>query len=238
MRIGEAADRPGVDPQTLRTREATGELVPVRKTASGHRYHDRATLMGERHEASITIGHARVSSPDRRADLDRRHAALEAYCSAQGWRSEMHSRPGQRAEVRQPGLQRLPEMIVRRQVKRLVPTRKDRLLRFGVEPVFNLCGLQGVEVVVIHRTEPPSFEGEPARDVLEIITVLEDRHMQIVAALNACDQSLDALLDEIQETRDIVSLLNQTVGTLDRSIVRMGKELNNMKQAIQPLLNG
>ena len=54
-------------------------------------------------------------------------------------------------------------------------THKDRLLRFGAELVFTLCELQGIEIVIIHRGEQPSFEEEQAMDVLEIITVFSAR---------------------------------------------------------------
>jgi predicted site-specific integrase-resolvase len=35
--------------------------------------------------------------------------------------------------------------------------------------------LQGIEIVIIHKGEPPSFEEELAKDVLEIITVFSAR---------------------------------------------------------------
>ena len=73
------------------------------------------------------------------------------------------------------GLQQLLELILRKQMKRLVLTHKDRLLRFGAELVFTLCELQGIEIVIIHRGEQPSFEEEQAMDVLEIITVFSAR---------------------------------------------------------------
>ena len=60
-------------------------------------------------------------------------------------------------------------------MQRLVLTHKDRLLRFGAELVFTLCELRGIEVVVIHQGEQPSFEEELAQDVLEIITVFSAR---------------------------------------------------------------
>lgn len=63
------------------------------------------------------------------------------------------------------------ELILRRKIRRLVITHKDHLLRFGAELVFALCEIQGVEIVIIHKGEQPSFEEELAQDVLEIITV-------------------------------------------------------------------
>ena len=82
---------------------------------------------------------------------------------------------GSGMNYRKKGLRRLLEMIVRRQMKRLVLTRKDRLLRFGAELVFSLCEMQGIEMVIIHRGERPSFEEELAMDVLGIITVCSPR---------------------------------------------------------------
>ena len=76
---------------------------------------------------------------------------------------------------RKRGLQNLLERILRGRIRRMVPTHKDRLLRFGSEPVFTLCAPQGIEVVVIHRGEPPSFEAELAQDVLAIITMFPAR---------------------------------------------------------------
>jgi predicted site-specific integrase-resolvase len=64
------------------------------------------------------------------------------------------------------------EMILRKQMKRLVITHKDRLLRFGSELVFALCAHQQIEIVIIHKGEQPTFEEELAKDVLEIITVI------------------------------------------------------------------
>ena len=54
--------------------------------------------------------------------------------------------------------------------------------------------------------------------------------------MTSLDGSLDTLLEEIQGTRETVSLLNQTTEALDRSMVRMDGELKSMKQAIKPLL--
>ena len=175
IRIGEAAALMGVGVKTMRKWEETGELLPARKSAAGTRYYDRAALLGTSNESAPTIGYARVSSPDQKADLDRQHAALEAYCAAQGWRTEIIRDLGSGLQYDKPGLQRLLDLILRRRMQRLVLTHGDRLLRFGAELVFALCEKQGVEVVVIHGTDPPSFEEELARDVLEIITEFSAR---------------------------------------------------------------
>jgi putative resolvase len=175
VKIGEASTILGVTPQTLRKWEKTGELLPDRRSKTGTRYYDANKLMGINNTGQPTVCYARVSSHDQKADLDRQQELLEAYCAAKGWRCEVIRDLGSGMNYRKQGLNRLLELIMTRQMKRLVLTHKDRLLRFGAELVFTLCELQGIEIVIIHRGEQPSFEEELAQDVLEIITVFSAR---------------------------------------------------------------
>ena len=144
VRIGEAARLLGSKPDTLRKWEATGELLPARKTRGGTRYYSVDDLLGLRNDDAPTIGYARVSSHDQKPDLERQKAALEGYCAAKGWRFEIVSDLGSGLNYRKRGLQRLLEMILRRRMRRLVLLHKDRLLRFGSELVFGLCEHQGI----------------------------------------------------------------------------------------------
>ena len=195
VRIGEAARLLGTPPDTLRKWERTGELLPARKMRGGTRYYDRAELPGLNDESQPTAGCARVSGHGQKADPDRRIAIPETCGAAKGWRMEVLSDLGSGINHRQRGLQDLPERILRRRIRRMAPTHKDRRLCFGSEPVFTLCELQGIEVVVIHRGEPPSFEAEWAQDVLAIITVFSARwygsrsrkHRRVPDALEAED---------------------------------------------------
>lgn len=175
VKIGEAAALLGVAVQTLRKWEASGELIPARKTAGGTRYYAVADLLGLGDADAPTVCYARVSSHDQKEDLERQHAMLESYCAAKGWRAEVIKDLGSGMNYNKAGLKRLLEMILRKQMRRLVITHKDRLLRFGSELVFSLCALQQIEIVIIHKGEQPSFEEELAKDVLEIITVFSAR---------------------------------------------------------------
>ena len=175
VKIGKAAEMLGTTPEVLRKWEKTGELLPARKTRGGTRYYAVTDLLGSSNEAAPTLCYARVSGRDRKADLDRQQAALEAYCAAKGWRTETIRDLGSGMNYRKAGLQQLLDLIMKRRIRRLVITHKDRLLRFGAELVFAMCELQGIEIVIIHKGEPPSFEEELAQDVLEIITVFSAR---------------------------------------------------------------
>ena len=184
VKIGAAAKMLGTTPGQLRKWEANGELLPARKTQGGTRYYAIADLFGRSAAASpaaaspeepLTVCYARVSSYDQKADLDRQQAALEAYCATKGWRTRVIRDLGSGMNYRKQGLQELLELILHRRFERLVITHKDRLLRFGAELVFRLCELQGIEIVIVHQGEQPSFEEELAQDVLEIITVFSAR---------------------------------------------------------------
>lgn len=175
VKIGEAARLLGTSVDNLRKWEKSGELLPARKTKGGTRYYDTAQLLGLSDSEAKTVGYARVSSQDQRPDLVRQQEMLETYCAAKGWRSEIIKDLGSGMNYHKPGLLKLVEMILNKRMKRLVITHKDRLLRFGAELVFALCELQGIEIVIIHQGERPSFEEELAQDVLEIITVFSAR---------------------------------------------------------------
>ena len=175
VKIGEAARLLGTDHSTLRKWESTGELLPARKTRGGTRYYDVTELMSFTNEAAPTLCYCRVSSHDQKADLDRQQELLEAYCSAKGWRTQIIRDLGSGMNYRKKGLNQLLELVMKRQIKRLVLSHKDRLLRFGAELVFSLCDIQGIEIVIIHKGDQPSFEEELANDVLEITTVFSAR---------------------------------------------------------------
>ena len=192
VKIGEAARLLGTNHSTLRKWESTGELLPARKTRGGTRYYDVAELMSFTNEAAPTLCYCRVFSHDQKDDLDRQQELLEAYCAAKGWRTQIIRDLGSGMNYRKKGLNQLLELIMKRQIRRLVLSHKDRLLRFGAELVFSLCDIQGIEIVIIHKGDQPSFEEELANDVLEIITVFSARlygsrskkHKKMLEALN------------------------------------------------------
>ena len=143
VKIGSAAELLGVSIDTIRKWEQTGELLPDRKSKGGTRFYDSSKLLALGDAESPTVCYAGVSSHDQKADLERQHAMLEAYCAAKGWRSEVIKDLGSGMNYHKKGLQLLLERILRKQMNRLVLTHKDRLLRFGSELVFALCELQG-----------------------------------------------------------------------------------------------
>lgn len=175
VKIGEASKMLGVTPGTLRNWESTGELVPTRKTPGGTRLYRLSDLMARQEDGPLTVGYARAHGRQYRRDLDSQQTALERYCEGKGWRVEIIRDHGSGINGRKPGLQRLIELIMKRQVRRLVMTHKDRLLRFGGETVFTLCALQRVEVVIMNTGIQPGFVDETPQDVSEIMATFHAR---------------------------------------------------------------
>ena len=175
VKIGKAADILGVSIQTLHKWETTGELLPSRKSKAGTRYYDADKLLNLNDTDNPTISYARVSSHDQKEDLQRQSELLETFCAAKGWRFEIISDLGSGLNYRKIGLNKLLDLILKKKIRRIVLTHKDRLLRFGSELVFALCEIQGIEIVIINKGTKPAFEEELAKDVLEIITVFSAR---------------------------------------------------------------
>ena len=171
VKIGEAAKLLGVSVQALRNWESEGKIMPSHRTPGGQRMYDLAELLGVNDKTYPTIAYARVSSADQKEDLERQHAVLEAFCNKKGWQTEIIRDLGSGMNYDKKGLLRLLERIVQGQMSRLVLTHKDRLLRFGADLIFRICELQGIEIVIINKGEPPSFEEELTGDVMEIMTV-------------------------------------------------------------------
>jgi excisionase family DNA binding protein len=180
--ISEAARILGVSIATLRRWDKEGKLK-AHRTPAGHRRYDLAQLkrlaihrLPEPESARITVGYARVSSNDQKADLNRQAILLSEFCTSNGWEHEIIRDLGSGLNYRKQGLRGLIKRICSGEVRRLVLTHKDRLLRFGSELVFALCEEFGTEVVIINPTDQElSLEEELAQDVLEIITVFSAR---------------------------------------------------------------
>ncbi len=172
--IGEAAKLLGVTVKTVRVWEKSGRFKSYRE-GNGHRRYVIAELLGSKKGQALTIGYARVSAHDQKADLKRQEIVLESYCAGKGFDFEIISDLGSGMNYQKKGLIRLIKLICSNQVERLVMTHKDRLLRFGSELIFSLCEHFGVEVIIINKSEESTFEEDLANDVLEIITVFSAR---------------------------------------------------------------
>ncbi len=176
LSIGEAALYLGVSISSLRRWDAQQELVPDYRTPGGHRRYSikkLQTLLPE--QEKLTVGYCRVSGRDQQKDLDTQVARLEKHISSSTDSYKVIRDLGSGINYRKKGLRTLIKMIVNEQVKKIVVTDKDRLLRFGSELVFEICKHYGVEVEVLDEFHEESFEVTLAKDVITLITVFSSR---------------------------------------------------------------
>ena len=180
--IGQASRLLGVTIQTLRNWDKQGLLKPDEITKGGSRRYKLESLknINKNIKFSVdglkTIAYARVSSHDQKDDLIRQVQVLELYCAKAGFNYEVIQDLGSGMNYYKKGLTELLNLILEGQVKRLILTHKDRLLRFGAELIFAICEAKEVEVIIINKgDENIKFEEELAKDVLEIITVFSAR---------------------------------------------------------------
>ncbi|WP_104759752.1 IS607 family transposase [Helicobacter bizzozeronii] len=200
LSVSQASKVLGVTAQTLRNWDNHGILKPDVYTQGGARRYSLESLRGIKKEFVFcndkrkTIAYARVSSADQKEDLIAQVQVLELYCSKLGFNYEVIQDLGSGMNYYKKGLTKLLNLILESQVKRLVLTHKDRLLRFGAELVFAICEAKGVEVILINQgDENVRFEEELAKDVLEIITVFSAR------LYGARSKKNKQLLEEMQE---------------------------------------
>jgi len=177
LSIGEASEVIGVSVSTLRRWEQEGRYFADYRTAGGHRRYSLSRIekeilckLDDAHSGK-TIAYARVSSHDQKLDLKRQEKRLESYCSEKNYEFELISDLGSGLNFKKKGLNKLLRLICHRQVKRLVLTHKDRLLRFGSQLLFKVCEYFGTEVVILEKQLAKSFEQELTADVIELMTV-------------------------------------------------------------------
>lgn len=172
--IGEVSKEVGVSIDTLRRWEREGKIKSER-TQGGHRRYNLEEVLvytnRNKPKDRITVAYARVSTPNKKNDLERQKKVLELFCVSNGWKYKVISDIGSGLNYTKKGLKELIKLIELNEIDRLVLNYKDRLLRFGSELIFELCKYHNVEVIIITETENKSYNEELVEDVLAVITV-------------------------------------------------------------------
>ena len=165
--IGFIAKHYGVSPSTIRRWVKLGYIRIAGRTFGGHRHFDVPNeVSSEQASTRKHIGHARVSSHDQKEDLARQSARLrEAGCE------EVIEDIGSGLNCSKPGLSSLLRQLLDGRVKKLSVVHEDRLLRFGVGLIRQICRRIRTEVDVLENRAEKTFEEELARDVITLMTV-------------------------------------------------------------------
>lgn len=167
LSIGHIARQYGVSPSTIRRWCAQGKLQCCR-TLGGHRRFEvcEQEKTQETTPGRIVVGYARVSSHGQKDDLDRQVQRLKLHgCD------RIISDIGSGLNCCKPGLKLLVNLLMEGRVERLVVVQEDRLLRFGVNLIRQICTRRQTEFLVLDSIAVTSFEEELARDVITLMTV-------------------------------------------------------------------
>jgi len=73
------------------------------------------------------------------------------------------------------GFNKLLNLILHHQIKEILITHKDRLIRFGFPLIEKLCLHFNVKITVIYEEKQVSFEQNLINDLISIITVFSSK---------------------------------------------------------------
>jgi putative resolvase len=163
-----------VSGQTLLRWEAAGYIETVR-SQGGHRRYNLAKFLAEGSKNKTPIQekgvcYARVSSVGQKVDLENQ----AKYLSQKYPEFEVIKDIGSGLNFKRKGFARLVELILKKEIKTVVVTHRDRLCRFGFELLEQICAAEGGKIVVLDD-EKDSPEKEFTQDLLSIITVFSSR---------------------------------------------------------------
>ena len=163
--IGIIAKHYGVSPSTIRRWAQRGLIKVACRTFGGHRRFEVPTVSTE-NPARKHISYARVSSHDQKNDLLRQSNRLrEAGCE------EVIEDIGSGLNCSKPGLRSSMRQLLDGRIGKLTVVHEDRLLRFGVDLIRQVCRKVLIDIEVLEVPPEKTFEEELARDVITLMTV-------------------------------------------------------------------
>jgi len=173
LRLSEASKLLGVSPVTLRYWDNTGKLKTVRTIGNQRRVplEEVNRLLGKSNATrERTIVYARCSTKKQEGNLERQVGRLLEYCINQGWSVDLYKDIGSGLNSNRKGFKSVLKRISENDVKRVVIEYKDRITRFGFEIFLSYCEAFNVEVVILEKEFPKSFEEELTEDMISLLT--------------------------------------------------------------------
>ena len=178
LRIGEVAKRFGVTPETVRNWDREGKIKSTRTLGNHRRFEqkDIEKLEGKSEDKRDTVVYSRVSSGEQKDDLKRQTKELVEYCKSKGEREiRVIEDIGSGINYKKRGITKLIKGIMEDQVKKVVISYKDRLLRFGNEILEQVCKSKGVMIETLYQKEQKDYEKNLVEDVLAILIVYSSK---------------------------------------------------------------
>ncbi len=174
LSIRQAAELLGVSTKTIRRWEQEGKIRATR-TVGGHRRFNISELLGSHNDGQLTVTYVRVNQNQPQSDLTEQISVVERYCAENGWNHQIIKDLGKGISSSNPGLVRLIKLICSQQVKRLVLTHKDRLVKLSADLVFTLCEIFGTEVIILNYPGEVVVEEDLNPDFKDILETFNAR---------------------------------------------------------------
>ena len=186
VRSGIAASMMGVCTRTIRRWDTAGKITCTR-TPGGHRRISLAIIDGQQPRETGLEGndehgraavYCRVSSHEQKAkgDLDRQVATATRHCMKSGLgKPSVFTDVGSGLNATRPGLARLCTQVEAGQVRMVVVSFKDRLIRFGFEYLRRYFASHGASIIVARQAATRSMQDELVEDLIAIVTSFSGR---------------------------------------------------------------
>ncbi|MEU0555661.1 IS607 family transposase [Dactylosporangium sp. NPDC006015] len=186
MNLKEWAAATGISYATARRRYETGTL-PVPAYRLGRLIMIGEPLTGSASTSGQTVVYARVSSADRKSDLDRQVARVTTWATGQHLAVDrVVTEVGSALNGHR---KRFLALLYDPQVSTIVVEHRDRFARFGAEYVEAALSAQGRRLLVV---DPAEVDDDLVRDVTEILTSLCARLYGRRAAANRARRAVEA----------------------------------------------
>jgi len=170
-----------VSRDTLR-RWADEGKVKVYKSIGGHRRYwigqeEIETVHKAKEKINIfqkkkftdTLIYGRVSSSKQRFDLERQIKQIENYCQEKKYNYQTITDIASGINFKRKGLQKILDIAIQGNLKRIVVAHKDRLARIGFDLIETILSKYGTVIDII-ETENSNGESEIKEDIISIIT--------------------------------------------------------------------
>jgi excisionase family DNA binding protein len=119
--------------------------------------------------------YSRVSSHNQKKDLDDQKKFLEEYASANGYKIEKHFTDiGSGLNFKRKNLLKLIKLVLNSEVKKVIITYEDRLVRFAFDLLKEIFSWYNTEIIIIN-TKTTSPQEELVEDLMTIIHVFSSR---------------------------------------------------------------
>ncbi|MEM1627197.1 MAG: IS607 family transposase [Sulfolobaceae archaeon] len=172
LRPKEACQLLGISYSTLLRWIREGKIRAV--TTEGGKYripYSEVKKYLERREETRAVIYARVSSADKKEDLEKQINYLTNYATAKGYKVvEVLKDIASGLNTQRKGLLKLFKLVEGRSVDVVLITHKDRLTRFGFEYLEEFFSAMGVRIEVVFGEEPKEATQELVEDLIKIIT--------------------------------------------------------------------